>query len=535
MKKRTRIVGLLLASVTAVMIGAGPANAATPRQGWLARLAVGTGVAASVVGPAVSAQAVTGTGWSHAAGWGQNQNGEVGDGGATAPQASTPVAVDGAGHGFTKVSAGNGHSVAIDALGAVWTWGNNNVGQLGDGTTQRRLSPVKVPGLSGVVDVAAGQDFTLAVTADGAVWAWGNNYVGQLGDGTTQRRFSPVQAILPYNVKQVSAGMDFGLALRADGTVWGWGENSIGQLGLGTWTDQPFPAQLPTLTGVNKVDAGYYHALARRTDGTVWGWGYNWDGQVGDGTQLSRPLPVPVFPGNALDFSAGGLHSLAIRRDGLMFAWGDNTHGQLGIGTTEGRLVPNKVYNLGLNVRVVSAGYLHSLALLADGTAWSSGDNEFGQLGTGTPAGTLIPVQVPGLAAVSGISAGFGHSLAVREVPKPAYTITVSNIPSLEPGGSVTAQMITTALNGSVQQIDLTAVVSEPPPSIAAVPPTGVGAGVSPRIVTAGDTATLTLAAGPYTPFGTYEVVVTARTPVGVVPAANVTRVFTFEVGWPSS
>ncbi|GAA0983647.1 hypothetical protein GCM10009555_055840 [Acrocarpospora macrocephala] len=506
------------------------------RRSWLARLAVGTVVAASVVGPAVSAQAVTGTGWSHAAGWGQNQFGEVGDGGATAPQASTPVAVDGAGHGFTKVSAGNGHSVAIGTFGTVWTWGNNNVGQLGDGTTQRRLSPVRVQGLIGVVDVAAGEDFTLAVTSNGAVWAWGNNYAGQLGDGTTQRRFSPVQATALSGVTQVSAGMDFGLALRADGTVWGWGENSIGQLGLGTWTDQPFPAQLPTLTGVDKVDAGYYHALARRTDGTVWGWGYNWDGQVGDGTQISRPLPVLVFSGNALDLSAGGLHSLAIRSDGRLFAWGDNTHGQLGIGTTEGKLRPAKVRDLGLNVRVVSAGYLHSLALLADGTAWASGDNEFGQLGTGSPAGTLIPVQVPGLAAVSGISAGFRHSLAVREVPKPAYTVEiVSKLPRLEPGGSLTAQVVTTALNGSAQQIDLTAVVSEPPPSIAALPQSGVGATVSPKIVTAGDTATLTLVAQPNAPHGTYEVVVTARTPVGVIPAANVTTVFTVEIGWPSS
>ncbi|WP_214106559.1 RCC1 domain-containing protein [Acrocarpospora catenulata] len=488
------------------------------RQTWIARVVSGMLIATAVVLPAGGAQAAAE--WTHAAAWGDNGVGQLGDGSQTS--SPVPVAVLAAGYGFTKVAAGDGHNVAIGAQGTVWTWGGNHVGQLGDGTTTSHPAPVKVPGLIGVVDVAAGSDFTLALASNGQVWGWGNNFRGQVGDGTTVRRLSPVRSTILSGVTQITAGLDYALALRGDGSALAWGENSLGQLGIGSYDDQVVPTVLPTLNGIAKISAGGRHALALRTDGSVWGWGYGWDGQVGDGTQYTRPLPVNVLTSEYTDIAAGSRFSLGIRVDGRLMAWGDNSAGQLGLGTTEHRLRPTKVTTLPATVTAVSAGGAHSLVAMTDGTAWSSGSNDYGQLGTGPTGDSLVFTQIPNLTSVTQVSAAFRHSLAIREVPKPTYTIeVVFKNPTVPAGGTVTAQITTTALNGSVQELTLTPTTQ------------GIPATITPATVQAGAQSTLTLTVPPQTPPGTYQIKITGKTTLTTVPSATISTIFPIQVTRP--
>ena len=155
---------------------------------------------------------------------------------------------------------------------------------------------MQVQNLNGVIAVAAGGEQSLALKSDGTVWAWGRNDVGQLGDGTTAERHTPVQVHTLNGVTAIAAGQAHNLALKSDGTVWAWGGNDAGQLGDGTTTTpRPSPVQVHNLNGVTCVDAGDNHSLARKSDGTVWAWGGNGDGQLGDGNPTSfRPSPVQV-------------------------------------------------------------------------------------------------------------------------------------------------------------------------------------------------------------------------------------------------
>ena len=155
--------------------------------------------------------------------------------------------------------------------GTVWAWGGNSFGELGDGTTNGRVTPVQVHNLSGVTAVAADDFYSLAVKSDGTVWAWGSNHHGQLGDGTTDSRSTPVQVHNLSGVTAVDAGPS--LALKGDCTVWAWGENRSGQLGDGTTDDRFTPVQVRNLSGVQAVAAGRFYGLASKNEGSVWIWG----------------------------------------------------------------------------------------------------------------------------------------------------------------------------------------------------------------------------------------------------------------------
>ncbi len=304
--------------------------------------------------------------------------------------------------------------------------GNNQSGQLGDGTTIDRhvLTPVQLFALP--LHVAGGGIHSLALLADGTVWAWGNNVWGQLGDGTRISRSTPVQVVGPGGegflsdiiaiaaASALSSGVRFGhsLALKADGTVWAWGYNGQGQLGDGTTTERTTPVQVVGLTDVVAIAAGIGPesdadrasgwSLAVKADGTVWAWGDNTYGKLGDGTTTSRSTPVQVVgPGGAgfltdviavaagggnTPFTGGGVgHSLALKADGTVWAWGYNLQGQLGDGTTTHRNTPVQVVGPGgigvlSEITAIAAGGGsqpggHSLALKADGTVWAWGNN----------------------------------------------------------------------------------------------------------------------------------------------------------------
>ena len=350
--------------------------------------------------------------------WGSNALGQLGDG--TRVDRLTPMMVSNLA-GITVISAGYGHSMAARSDGTLWAWGGNGYAELGDNTYDDRLAPIQLAGVSAVTAIATGFLHTLARMADGTLAAWGNNDFGQLGDGTTQRRFVPAPVAGISGVAALAIGDRHSVALMSDGTVRTWGDNGSGQLGNGSFIFSATP-RIPSIGGIAKISAGGFHGLALLNDGTVLSWGDNRAGQIGDGagSGLNRSTPATVMglgAGSGVTaISGGGIHSLALRTDGKVLAWGDNYSAALGNRAAGDGSVPDVVIGID-NVSAISAGGNHSVAL-RQGSVWTWGRNQWGQLGDGTRTngyeGRLTPMPVNGLSLVTAISAGGTHTVALK-------------------------------------------------------------------------------------------------------------------------
>ncbi len=365
--------------------------------------------------------------------WGQNTKGQLGNGETAGRMA--PVKVKNLDR-VKMVAAGIRSSYAIKADGTLWAWGQNGDGQLGDGTTIDRLLPVQITGVTGnIIALSTGVSYhTLALTDDGKVWAWGNNDSGELGDGTTTDRTSPVQVPGLDDVVAIAAGGWHSLALKSDGTVWTWGNNEYGELGDGTKTNRAVPAPIG-IADVTSISAGNSHSLAVKRDGTVWSWGDNRWAMLGDGTSTGRSLPVRAGSINDALAVVGGAHfSYALTDSGTVWAWGLNNNGQIGDGTTVTRYAPVPILGL-TDVQVVSGGGFSGFAMQKDGTVWGWGLNSSGELGDGTTANRLIPVinkaivdlTPPTLANREITASGLTHSDATLSWTKAADNLTPSS------------------------------------------------------------------------------------------------------------
>jgi alpha-tubulin suppressor-like RCC1 family protein len=253
-----------------------------------------------------------GTAWA----WGINTLGHLGDG--TIVNKSSPVSVVGGFTDWCQVSAGSCHSLGLRTNGSAWAWGFNSLATLGDGTTVTRSSPVSVVG--GFTDwcqVSAGGCHSLGVRTDCTAWAWGGNTAGQLGDGTTIPKSSPVSVIGGFtDWCQVSAGVCHSLGLRKNYIVWAWGCNTTGQLGDGTTVSKSSPVSVVGgFTDWCQISAGSSSSNALRTNGTIWSWGANGSGGLGDGTTVNKSSPVSVVGGftDWFQVSNGSGHIFAIR------------------------------------------------------------------------------------------------------------------------------------------------------------------------------------------------------------------------------
>lgn len=331
-----------------------------------------------------------------------------------------------------------------------FAWGSNVNGQLGHGSTTNSSVPVAVTAsgvLAGktIVATANGSAHSLALCADGTLAAWGANSNGQLGDNTLVQRSSPVSVstsgvLSGKTVVAIAAGYAHSLALCSDGTVAAWGANFNGQLGDNTQTQRMVPVLVNTATGVSALDgksvvaiaAGLYHSVALCSDGTVVSWGDNFSGQLGDSSTTQHLAPVAVDTSTELAgktvvrIAAGYMHTLALCSDGSLAAWGANAYGQLGNNSTSDSPVPVAVLNSGVlagrTISGIAAGYGHSLAFCSDGAtavaAW--GANFSGQLGNNSNIASSVPVLVSaaGISALNGktvaaIASGSGHGLAL--------------------------------------------------------------------------------------------------------------------------
>ena len=390
------------------------------------RLAGLAGCAAVVLGlaaggsPAARAQGQLGPGFNPhaAASWGDNFVGELGNGSTTGRD--IPGTVSGLTSGVLQVSAGGDHGLAITSGGTVWAWGNNNVGQLGDGTTTTmRTTPVQLTGLSGVRQVSAGIGHSLALRSDGTVWAWGQNDHGQVGDGmvSSTPQLTPVEVTGLTGVTKIAAGWEYSLALRSDGTVWAWGRNAEGELGDGSTADSPVPVHvgLPQATAVFAGSFAAYATSTTTAGVTLWAWGANGRGELGDGTRVNRSLPERVTGATDIaQVAVGESFVIVLVTNGSITAWGDDEAGQLGNEPTQVPVThPVETIAGGSGITQVSAGQSHVLAVTSAGGVIAWGRNSEGQLGTGTTARVVGPVHVAGLSGVSQVDAGGFFSLAV--------------------------------------------------------------------------------------------------------------------------
>lgn len=313
------------------------------------------------------------------------------------------------------VTAGAAHTAAVRSDGTLWMYGLNTFGQLGLGYVSVSVwSPTQVGALSGVTaDVAAGDLYTLVLKTDGTVWGFGENGAGNLGDGTTTGRVSPVQATGLTDVVDLAAGSMHSLALKSDGTVWAFGANDVGQLGDGTNTMRLTAVQVSALTDVVAIAAAGSHSLALKSDGTVWTFGANGQGQLGDGTTTSRNAPVQVTGlTGVVAIAAGGGHSLALKADGTVWAFGANTYGQLGDGSLTASAVPVEMAIT--DVAAIAAGVEHSVLMKADGTLWGVGYSAGGRLGGASPSPRKLPMPVSGVTTVATLKAGGNSTGVVR-------------------------------------------------------------------------------------------------------------------------
>ena len=357
----------------------------------------------------------------------------------------SPASASGA---AVAIDPGGAHTCALTSDGELRCWGWNFHGQLGDNTVESLLEPAAVE-LPNVAAFALGGNHTCAVS-EGDVLCWGLNDSGQLGDGTTETKLAPVDVCASgpadckvSHVTLMAAGSSHTCAI--DGivtrTVVCWGENSGGQLGNGDTENSTRPvhacASLPCqpLSDISSLAAGSAHTCALSAFEGVLCWGSNVFGQLGDGGQCGTVCSLPVSvciavppsacasPNDLISLSAGGRHTCVVTSERRAFCWGDNDHGQLGTGSELSSSVPLEVCTPGstacppgsaLESPVAIAGGLsHTCALSTSGDVSCWGLNFVGQLGNGSGGSSSLPVAVDGLAAdVVEIAAGSAHACA---------------------------------------------------------------------------------------------------------------------------
>ena len=395
--------------------------------------------------------------------WGFNKFGQLGNGKQNICHI-TPAKVKGSsGVGYLnniiKIACGYYHTIALKSDSTVWAWGYNAYGQLGNGSYQNKLTPVQVLGpggigyLDSIIDIAAGPYHSVALKSDGTVWTWGDNHYGELGDGTTIRRTTPVQVVGPDSIgyldsiiaiaaggaKTIGVGTPtatgyFTVALKSDGTVWTWGANGYGTLGDGTDTTRHIPVQVVGPCGVGYldsityIDANWLHVVCIKSDSTVWAWGYNYDGVLGTDTLAYSYIPIQILGpdsinplDNIIKIATSYSTVLALNSDSNLLVWGSN----IGNGTDSTHYIP--VYLIKPDDTLyfdsivgISCGYDHKIIIKADSTVWTWGLNQTYQLGDGTDTNRFKPVQVTGsdscehLQGIIYSDGGYSHTAALK-------------------------------------------------------------------------------------------------------------------------
>lgn len=338
-----------------------------------------------------------GTLWS----WGNNNDGQRGNGTTSVPNEVPGQVTLPAGRTAVQVSVGALHVLALLDNGDVYGWGRNSSGQLGLGDAISRLTPTKITLPLPAVYVSAGGAHSLAILNDGTVYAWGLNDLGQLGNGGRVSALTPTQVPGIANAVSAASGNDHNLVLLSDGRVLAFGANGSGQLGTGDIRLRRSPVEIAT--GVVLVRAGADISSAVTAGRLLLAWGENSSGQLGFGTVVTTDVVSPYgIATNAVDASSADAQLLVAYSDGSVRGAGANASGEIGDGTKTARNVLTAATGVVNAITVAAGGKAYSLALLADGSMYAWGDNTAEQLANTTlpAAGTATPTLVPGFDAI---------------------------------------------------------------------------------------------------------------------------------------
>ncbi len=349
----------------------------------------------------------------------------------------------------SAVSAGFSHSCGLVAGGVAYCWGSNAYGQLGVDSTAQSVFPQPVSGGFAFASLALGYSHSCGLTAAGAAYCWGDNESGELGNatsGTTSSTPVPVAGGLAFAV--LSAGYSHTCGVTTAGAAYCWGANESGELGNGAvGQDSPTPVLVSGGLTFASISAGGVATCGITTSGAAYCWGSNAYGALGDGTTTDRATPVAVAGGLDLAaISAGVSHACGVTTSGAAYCWGDAANGQLGNGVTSlSSSVPVAVAG-GHTFAQITTGEIHTCALTPAGIAYCWGDGGFGDLGTGSTAGSNTPVPVSGGLTFSSVSAGLSFHTCARTPSGNAYCWGYNDSGELGnaiPGGySVTPQEV---------------------------------------------------------------------------------------------
>lgn len=332
--------------------------------------------------------------------WGDGADGKVGDGvlneGLPPTWCRYSLMEIAPGASWARLSLGDDHSCGVQTDGTLWCWGNNDSGQIGDGSVgplYSRLEPVEVGGTAWI-DVYAGHEHTCGVDGAGTVWCWGLGSHGELG--VEDMTFSSVPVEVPGlpAVRELARGGTGSstCALTMEDTLWCWGRNIFGAAGVGSEDDVFTPTEVDLGTPIAAVHMGSSTACARAEDGRLWCWGLGSSGQLGDGVVAQghfSTTPVQAPGEDWIDLAVGREHVCGQTSDGQTLCWGDNLVGQVGDGTSgpdNGRTMPVPVGPWGggpvaSDWAVGEVGDSHGCGRRLDGSMWCWGGRKQSQLG----------------------------------------------------------------------------------------------------------------------------------------------------------
>ncbi len=378
--------------------------------------------------------------------WGRNDYGQIGDGTTTRRLAPTKVL----GGDWAQVVTGGAASCGIKSTGRLSCWGLNNYGQVGTGQSRPVLKP-RVVGTGTWSDVSLAWHHACGVMTDSSLWCWGQNLRGSLGLGRTSRSADQPRRVDAATWRSVATGGWHSCGIRTDGSAWCWGDNQLGQLGLGNVDRQVSPRRVGAETdNWLQLSTGYGHTCGVRADGTLWCWGLNDRGQLGDGTQTLRTRPTAVLGGGAwTSVAVADGSTCAVAGGGAVWCWGDNRYGLVSPTASTAPVLRPVRRAAPTGVSSVTAGWLHACAARTDQVVTCWGSNEVGQAASGgagasgrTTAGGYD--ARPGIESDPEVSPAEVVERAIGSRPRPAVSARAAT--GATPGGMARSAAVTSRL-----------------------------------------------------------------------------------------